>query len=87
MRTTDSVLRTKPVEDVIAQAADPVEGEGHEGVAHRLARRLTAKDLMGFGIGIGTGTHWSPNRGRTEARSPRRGLDINRARCLSPSGC
>jgi len=56
MSTTDSVLRTKPVEDVIAQAADPVEGEAHEGVAHRLARRLTAKDLMGFGIGIVIGT-------------------------------
>ena len=56
MSTTDSVLRTKPVEDVIAQAADPVEGSGHEGAVHRLARRLTAKDLMGFGIGIVIGT-------------------------------
>jgi APA family basic amino acid/polyamine antiporter len=56
MSTTDSVLRTKPVEDVLAQAADPVEGSAHEGAAHRLARRLTAKDLMGFGIGIVIGT-------------------------------
>ena len=56
MSSTDSVLRTKPVEDVLAQAADPVEGSGHEGAAHRLARRLTAKDLMGFGIGIVIGT-------------------------------
>ena len=56
MSTTDSVLRTKPVEDVIAQAADPVEGSGHAGAAHRLARRLGAKDLMGFGVGIVIGT-------------------------------
>ena len=49
-----SVLRTKPVEDVLAQSAEPAEGERH-GI-HRLSRRLGAKDLMGFGIGIVIGT-------------------------------
>jgi APA family basic amino acid/polyamine antiporter len=56
MRDTQSVLRTKPVEDVLAQAGDPAGASGHEGVGHRLTRRLGAKDLMGFGIGIVIGT-------------------------------
>jgi len=52
MSANDSVLRTKPVEDVLAQAGGP----GDEGGEHRLNRRLGAKDLMGFGIGIVIGT-------------------------------
>lgn len=56
MRDTESVLRIKPVEDVLAQAGHSGDGSGHEGAGHRLARRLGAKDLMGFGIGIVIGT-------------------------------
>jgi APA family basic amino acid/polyamine antiporter len=53
-----SVLRTKPIEDVLAQAGGP-DGEGSpgDGGGHgRLKRRLGARDLMGFGIGIVIGT-------------------------------
>lgn len=46
-----SVLRTKPVEDVLAQG-----NEEREGGAGRLRRRLGPLDLMGFGIGIVIGT-------------------------------
>ena len=54
MSNNPSVLRTKPIEDVLAQGSDA----GHEGPQghHRLTRRLGAKDLMGFGIGIVIGT-------------------------------
>ncbi|MET0415738.1 MAG: amino acid permease, partial [Actinoplanes sp.] len=44
-----SVMRTKPVEDVLAQGDD-------EGGGPRLRRRLGPLDLMGFGIGIVIGT-------------------------------
>src|SRR5690349_11426727 len=54
MSGNDSVLRTKPIEDVLAQADDA--GAEGEGGGQRLARRLGAKDLMGFGIGIVIGT-------------------------------
>jgi basic amino acid/polyamine antiporter, APA family len=47
------VTRTKAVEDVISQNDDPVGGEAHH---TRLSKRLTAWDLMGFGIGIVIGT-------------------------------
>ncbi|MGN6636680.1 MAG: amino acid permease, partial [Oryzihumus sp.] len=53
MSGNDSVLRTKPIEDVLAQADD---AGGEEAGGHRLSRRLGAKDLMGFGIGIVIGT-------------------------------
>ena len=47
-----SVLRTKPVEDVLAQSGDAAaEDEGP-----RLRRRLGPFDLMGFGVGIVIGT-------------------------------
>ena len=46
-----SVMRTKPIEDVIAQSGDEQEGGGR-----RLRRRLGPVDLMGFGIGIVIGT-------------------------------
>ena len=48
------ILRTKDVDDVIAQNDDPEGGDA----AHptRLGKRLTAWDLMGFGIGIVIGT-------------------------------
>ncbi|SCE76602.1 basic amino acid/polyamine antiporter, APA family [Micromonospora viridifaciens] len=46
-----SVLRTKPIRDVLAQGSD----EGGE-PRSRLRRRLGALDLMGFGIGIVIGT-------------------------------
>ncbi len=46
-----SMMRTKPIEDVIAQGGDEdVPGGG------RLRRRLGPLDLMGFGIGIVIGT-------------------------------
>ena len=44
-----SVMRTKPVEDVLAQGDDEAGGA-------RLRRRLGPVDLMGFGIGIVIGT-------------------------------
>src|SRR3954453_8461102 len=47
------ILRTKNVDDVINQNEDPAEGETHH---TRLSKRLTAWDLMGFGIGIVIGT-------------------------------
>jgi len=50
----NSVLRTKPVEDVLAQSEDAGTEAGGE-VTH-LRRRLGAVDLMGFGIGIVIGT-------------------------------
>src|SRR6476469_9455533 len=51
---SDSILRTKPVEDVLAQAGDPGTEDGSSG--SRLRRHLGAGDLMGFGIGIVIGT-------------------------------
>ena len=50
---TSRLLRTKDVDDVIRQNDDPVGGEAHH---TRLSKRLTAWDLMGFGIGIVIGT-------------------------------
>jgi APA family basic amino acid/polyamine antiporter len=50
---TSRVLRTKDVDDVIRQNDDPAEGEARPA---RLSKRLTAWDLMGFGIGIVIGT-------------------------------
>lgn len=49
-----SMMRTKPIEVVLAQSGDP----GDEGPAAggRLRRRLGPLDLMGFGIGIVIGT-------------------------------
>ena len=47
------LLRTKDVDDVIRQNDDPVGGEAHH---TRLSKRLSAWDLMGFGIGIVIGT-------------------------------
>lgn len=48
------LMRTKPIEDVLAQNAEggdaDAEGHGH------LRRRLGPIDLMGFGIGIVIGT-------------------------------
>ncbi|WDZ85471.1 amino acid permease [Micromonospora cathayae] len=46
-----SVLRTKPIKDVIAQS----EADGSDG-GPGLKRRLGARDLTGFGIGIVIGT-------------------------------
>ncbi|WBB79062.1 amino acid permease [Micromonospora sp. WMMD882] len=46
-----SVLRTKPIKDVIAQS----EADGTDG-GPGLKRRLGARDLTGFGIGIVIGT-------------------------------
>ena len=46
-----SVLRTKPIKDVIAQG----EADGSDGQLG-LKRRLGAIDLTGFGIGIVIGT-------------------------------
>jgi len=50
---SSSLTRTKDVDDVIRQNDDPVGGEAHH---TRLSRRLSAWDLMGFGIGIVIGT-------------------------------
>jgi len=54
--STQSILRTKPVEDVLAQSAD--EGEEHSGApsSGKLRRKLGPFDLMGFGVGIVIGT-------------------------------
>ncbi|MFI6229776.1 amino acid permease [Micromonospora echinospora] len=49
--TAVSVLRTKPIKDVIAQS----EADGQDG-GPGLKRRLGARDLTGFGIGIVIGT-------------------------------
>lgn len=53
------ILRRKSVEDVLDQVGTD-EGEGHgggePGVGGRLAKRLRARDLIGFGIGIVIGT-------------------------------
>src|SRR3954466_15934370 len=51
---SDSIFRTKPVEDVLAQGGDP--GTEDSGSGSGLKRRLGAGDLMGFGIGIVIGT-------------------------------
>ena len=53
-----SVLRTKPVEDVLAQGSDEDDGPGGHAGGHgsTLRRRLGALDLMGFGVGIVIGT-------------------------------
>ena len=50
---SSSLTRTKDVDDVIRQNDDPVGGETHH---TRLSKRLSAWDLMGFGIGIVIGT-------------------------------
>ena len=50
---SSSLTRTKDVDDVIRQNDDPVGGESHH---TRLSKRLSAWDLMGFGIGIVVGT-------------------------------
>ncbi|MFE0591414.1 amino acid permease [Micromonospora echinospora] len=49
--TAVSVLRTKPIKDVIAQS----QADGEDG-GPGLKRRLGARDLTGFGIGIVIGT-------------------------------
>ena len=53
-----SVLRTKPVEDVLAQGGDEDDGPGGRAGGHgsTLRRRLGPLDLMGFGVGIVIGT-------------------------------
>ncbi|GIL35628.1 amino acid permease [Phycicoccus sp. DTK01] len=57
MSDDHSVLRTKPVEDVLAQAGGPEgEGGGDTQGPGRLNRRLGPFSLMGFGIGIVIGT-------------------------------
>lgn len=53
MAARDGVLRTKDVDDVIHQNDDDGPGEHHHA---RLSKRLSARDLMGFGIGIVIGT-------------------------------
>jgi APA family basic amino acid/polyamine antiporter len=50
---SSSLTRTKDVDDVIRQNDDPAGSEGHHA---RLSKRLSAWDLMGFGIGIVIGT-------------------------------
>ena len=50
---SSSLTRTKDVDDVIRQNDDPTGSEGHH---TRLSKRLSAWDLMGFGIGIVIGT-------------------------------
>src|SRR4051812_41058737 len=50
-----SLMRTKPVEDVLAQNRDEPDAAGGEGQG-RLRKRLGALDLVGFGIGIVIGT-------------------------------
>ena len=52
MSFLQSLVRTKRVEDVIRQGDDEPGGDHHA----RLSKRLSAFDLMGFGIGIVIGT-------------------------------
>ena len=51
-----SILRTKPVEDVLAQGGDEDDGHGGRSSGSALKRRLGPLDLIGFGIGIVIGT-------------------------------
>src|SRR4051794_31702699 len=51
-----SILRTKPVEDVLAQGGDEDDGHGGRSSGSALKRRLGPLDLMGFGVGIVIGT-------------------------------
>ena len=53
---TQSILRTKPVEDVLAQSADEADDHGAAPSAGKLRRKLGPLDLMGFGVGIVIGT-------------------------------
>lgn len=57
MSLLSSLVRTKDVETVLHQDDDPADGrgEGSDG-GSRLSKRLGARDLMGFGIGIVIGT-------------------------------
>ena len=78
-----ALMRTKPVEDVLAQNRDEpgAEGAGGDGQG-RLRKRLGPLDLMGFGIGIVIGTgiftltgveaklHAGPGRRRSRSSSP-----------------
>jgi APA family basic amino acid/polyamine antiporter len=56
MSDEHSMLRTKPVEDVLAQGGDAVGPHDDTTATGRLSRRLGPVDLMGFGIGIVIGT-------------------------------
>jgi APA family basic amino acid/polyamine antiporter len=47
------LLRTKPVEDILAQNGS---GEGEAGRVGGLRKRLGPWDLIGFGVGIVIGT-------------------------------
>jgi APA family basic amino acid/polyamine antiporter len=49
-------LRTKPIEDVVAQSSQDTAADGGPEGAPRLRKRLGPVDLMGFGIGIVIGT-------------------------------
>src|SRR3712207_8728442 len=49
-----ALMRTKPIEDVLAQGGD--EGDEHGGGQGRLRKRLGPVDLVGFGVGIVIGT-------------------------------
>ena len=48
-----SLMRTKPIEDVLAQAGDETDDSGN---AVHLRKRLGPVDLIGFGVGIVIGT-------------------------------
>src|SRR3954451_14657361 len=48
-----ALMRTKPIEDVLAQGGDEADGPGGQG---RLRKRLGPIDLIGFGVGIVIGT-------------------------------
>src|ERR687886_1341953 len=50
-----ALLRTKPIEDVLAQGGDEADGPDGPGEG-RLRKRLGPIDLMGFGVGIVIGT-------------------------------
>jgi APA family basic amino acid/polyamine antiporter len=53
MASRGGLLRTKDIEDVRNQNLDEGPSDAHH---TRLSKRLTARDLMGFGIGIVIGT-------------------------------
>ena len=48
-----AIMRTKPIEDVLAQGGDEADEPGGQG---RLRKRLGPIDLIGFGVGIVIGT-------------------------------
>ena len=67
MAAKNGILRTKDVDDVINQNLDEGPSDAHHHA--KLSKRLTSKDLMGFGIGIVIGTGIFTLTGRRRPRT------------------